>query len=356
MGIFLAMEGHLKPYFSLNPEILRLIAEIDEFKGRWSSTHLLKPERLSHLKKVATIESIGSSTRIEGSKLSDTQVEELLRNIKIYSFRSRDEQEVGGYAEAIDLVSHHYNEISFSENYIKQLHGITLKYSEKDERHRGEYKKFPNSVEAFDSDGKSIGVIFQSISPFDTPQKMQELIHWINAELAQKKLHPLLIISIFIIYFLKIHPFQDGNGRLSRILTTLLLLKSGYSYVPYSSMEQIIEANKDLYYLALRQGQMDLESEKSLIGNWILFFLQSLKTQKQNLEIKLKTEELLNKLPSLSMQIIEIIKAHGQSTISEILNITQANRNTLKLHLKNLVQQKHLAREGQGKGSRYRLI
>lgn len=345
----------MKPDIILNPEILGLIAEIDEFKGRWSSTHLLKPERLSSLKKVATIESIGSSTRIEGSKLSDFQIEELLRNIKIYSFRSRDEQEVGGYAETIDLVFHNYNEIPFNESHLKQLHALTLKYSEKDERHRGDYKKFPNSVAAFDADGKNVGVVFQSVSPFDTPAKMQELVEWTNSEFSKKELHPLLIIAIFIVYFLKIHPFQDGNGRLSRILTTLLLLKSGYSYVPYSSMEHIIEENKDLYYLALRQGQIDLDGENSLLGNWILFFLQCMKKQKQNLEKKLQTEKLLEKLPQLSMQILEIIKAQGQSAIGEISNITQANRNTLKLHLKNLVQQAYLSMEGKGKGTRYRI-
>ncbi len=345
----------MKPSIRLTPEILSLISELDEFKGRWSGTQLLKPERLSSLKKVATIESIGSSTRIEGSKLSDAQVEDLLRSIKIYSFRSRDEQEVGGYAETIDLIFHNFNEIPFNENHIKQLHSLILKYSEKDERHRGEYKKFPNSVEAFDSNGKSVGVVFQSTSPFDTPSKMKELIEWTSFELSNKKLHPLLIISIFIIYFLQIHPFQDGNGRLSRILTTLLLLQSGYSYVPYSSMEHIIEENKDLYYLALRQGQTDLEGEKSLVGNWILFFLQCLRKQKQNLEKKLQTEKLLEKLPPLSMQILEIIKARGQSSIGEILDITQANRNTLKLHLKNLILQNHLATEGKGKGTRYRI-
>jgi len=170
-------------------------------------------------------------------------------------FGSRDEEEVVGYAEVINIVFESYKNIPVTENYIKQLHKILLKYSSKDTRHRGEYKKMPNHVEAFDAEGKSLGVIFETSSPFDTPKEMTALLKWLNREWKEKKLHSLLIIGIFIVDFLAIHPFQDGNGRLARIMTTLLLLKSGYLYVPFSSLESVIERNKDNYYLALRRTQ-----------------------------------------------------------------------------------------------------
>ena len=231
----------------ISPEMLRLIAEIDEFKGSWRTMTTLAPDRLAILKRVATIESIGSSTRIEGAKLTDAQVEELLGRLESQTVASRDEQEVAGYAEVMDAVFDAWASIPLTENYLKQLHAMLLRHSTKDERHRGSYKTTPNNVEAFDADGKSIGVVFQTASPFDTPFGMQELVAWTRESLADGAWHPLIVIGLFTVVFLEIHPFQDGNGRLSRVLTTLLLLQAGYAYVPYSSLESVIEANKEAY-------------------------------------------------------------------------------------------------------------
>src|SRR5450432_4479461 len=154
----------------ITQEILALIAEIDEFKGAWRALGTLAPERLSALRRVATIESIGSSTRIEGSKLSDREVERLLSHLEIKSFATRDEQEVAGYAETMELVFRSWAEITLTENHIKQLHRDLLKYSEKDAHHRGKYKTLPNNVAAFDETGNQLGIVFETISPFDTPR------------------------------------------------------------------------------------------------------------------------------------------------------------------------------------------
>jgi Fic family protein len=253
-------------------EVLAVISELDSFKVSWKFFGKLSPEKLSALKKVATIESIGSSTRIEGVKLSDKEIGKLLSNIGSTSFLSRDEQEVAGYSEVCNLVFSSFEEMSFSENLIKQLHGILLKFSEKDERHSGEYKKLPNSVEAFNPSGKSLGIIFETTSPFDTPFQMQDLMTWFRTQWDEHKLHPLILIGIFIVHFLAIHPFQDGNGRLSRVITTLLLMQFGYVYTPYSSLESIIARNKENYYLALRKTQATLKNEADY-EPWLLFFL-----------------------------------------------------------------------------------
>jgi Fic family protein len=327
---------------------------VDEFKGAWRALGQLAPEQLTALKRVATIESIGSSTRIEGSKLNDREVEQLLSNLQTGKFDSRDEQEVAGYAEVMNTVFMHYQDIPLTENYIKQFHRDLLKYSDKDEWHRGDYKKNNNNVEAFDADGNSIGIVFETASPFDTPFWMQDLVAWVNDALEQKELHPLLVTAVFIVTFLAIHPFQDGNGRISRILTTYMLLATGYIYVPYSSMEAIIENSKEGYYLALRQTQGTLNTETPNWQPWILFFMKTLQQQKQRLSAKLEQEQLLlTQLPELALKIVELAKSRGRITIGEVVILTKANRNTVKKHLELLVNKRLLAKKGIGKGTWY---
>mgnify|MGYP000954764190 CR=1 FL=1 len=351
MGIFMGMRINS---LHITPEILQIITAIDEFKGTWKVLGNLAPDQLTSLRRVATIESIGSSTRIEGSKLSDKKVEELLANLQIQKFDHRDEQEVAGYAEVMNTIFENYEEIPLTENYIRQLHKELLKHSNKDYRHRGEYKKHSNQVEAFDHQGKSVGIIFVTASPFDTPSRMEHLIKWTNKELASGKIHCLLIIAVFVVEFLAIHPFQDGNGRLSRVLTTYLLLKTGYTYVPYSSLEAIVEHNKEKYYLSLRQTQGTLESDTPDWQPWITFFLKALKNQKQKLEAKLEREYLLlGQLAPLSQTILELVVSRGQITISEIVTTSAANRNTVKKHLENLVQNGQIKKHGVGKGTYY---
>jgi len=353
MGIYMGMSINIASLV-ITPQMLSLIAEIDEFKGAWRALGTLAPDRLSALRRVATIESIGSSTRIEGSKLSDTDVERLLSNIEIQHFATRDEQEVAGYAEVMQTIFASFDEIAPIENYIKQLHRDLLAHSSKDARHRGCYKASTNHVSAFDAEGKEIGVVFETATPFDTPRLMAELIEWVNETLDQKQLHPLLVTAIFIVVFLEIHPFQDGNGRLSRVLTTLLLLRSGYAYVPYSSLESVIEASKEGYYLGLRRTQGTIRSEVPAWEPWIIYFLQSLRQQKSRLEAKIKRERLMvERLPELSVQILELAKAHSRITNSQVVDMTGANRNTVKKHLQMLVSANRLVQHGRGKATYY---
>lgn len=349
-----------EPKISITQELLKLIAEIDEFKGKWEALKNLSPERLSQLKKIATIESVGSSTRIEGAKLTDRQVETLLSNLTFTSFKTRDEQEVAGYAEAMDMIFQSYEDMDITENNIRQLHQKLLRHSNKDERHRGNYKKLPNHVVAFDEHGKEIGIVFETATPFDTPREMEDLVSWMNKSIAENSLHPLLSISVFIVVFLAIHPFQDGNGRLSRILTTLLLLRSGYSYVPYSSLESVVEANKDLYYKALRRTQTTLKASVPDWEPWIGFFLRCLKKQKVNLSTKVeKGKELMDNseadLPSLSVQVLELLRKHARLTIVEMVEHIGANQNTLKVRLRELVAEGRIQRHGKARATWYSL-
>jgi len=340
----------------ITPEILGLIARIDEFKGAWRALGMLAPDRLLALRRVATIESIGSSTRIEGSRLTDREVERLLSNLAIKKFETRDEQEVAGYAELMDLIFRASEDIPCNENHVKQLHQILLQYSQKDARHRGNYKTRSNSVAAFDENGTQIGIVFETATPFDTPRLMTELLAWVGDEREKAVLHPLLVIAIFVVVFLEIHPFQDGNGRLSRALTTLLLLQAGYAYVPYSSLESVVEASKESYYLALRQTQGALRGDAPNWQPWLLFFLRSLAEQVRRLEKKIEREKIvLAALPALSLQIVEFAREHGRITMMDAIKLTGASRNTLKPHLRNLIERKHLQQHGRGRGVWYGL-
>lgn len=340
----------------ITPEILSLIAEIDEFKGAWRAIGRIAPERLSRLRRVATIESIGSSTRIEGARLSDREVESLLANIRIGSFATRDEQEVAGYADVMETIFNAYDAIPLTENHIRQFHRDLLAHSDKDERHRGSYKTPTNHVEAFDEQGKSLGVVFETATPFDTPQRMAELVEWVAEQDGDGILHPLLVIAIFVVVFLETHPFQDGNGRLSRILTTLLLLRAGYAYVPYSSLESVIEQNKDGYYLSLRRTQRTIRTDAPDWNPWLEFFLRAMQRQKERLEKKVERERIMvAALPELSVLILELVREHGRITISEVVRASGINRNTVKDHLKSLVEQGHLQLHGAGRGAWYRL-
>ena len=341
---------------TIDNTILDLIAKIDEFKGAWQALGTLAPDRLFSLRRVATIESIGSSTRIEGSKLSNQEVQALLARLEIKRFDTRDEQEVAGYAEVMELVFSAHQHINLTENHIKQLHRDLLQYSDKDDHHRGNYKNTANHVGAFNEKGEQIAIVFETATPFDTPRFMLELVDWYDREQRERNIHPLIAVAVFVVVFLEIHPFKDGNGRLSRVLTTLLLLRSGYVYVPYSSLEAVIEQNKQAYYIALRQTQGTIRTEKPNWQPWVVFFLRSLLSQVIALEKKVAHEKMvLAALPALSLAILELTKNTGRVTVGEIVTATGASRNTVKAHLQKLVQAGQIKQHGAGRGVWYSL-
>lgn len=333
------------------------IAELDEFKGAWNGFARLRPEQMKALKKVSTIESIGSSNRIEGNKLSDAEVEKLLSHIDRKSFKSRDEEEVAGYAELMNIIFDDYSIIPLSENYIKQLHRTLLQYVSKDERHRGEYKKLSNSVAAFDQNGTEIGIVFETAAPFDTPRLMEELTEWTRKNLDDFILHPLIVIGVFIVRFLSIHPFQDGNGRLSRALTAMLLLKKGYAYVPYSSIESIIETNKEGYYRALRRTQKGIWGTHADYEPWLSFFLTTLQKQKRHLEdkIKIMTKDD-TKLGKNARAVLELFDNKTEWNIREVADMLELNINTAAKTIRTLVDAGYLAKHGATKGAWYEKV
>ncbi len=336
--------------------IISKIAQIDRLQGQWTAGAKLNPQALGRLKQSVLITSTGASTRIEGSKLLDEDIEKMMKGISIQKFTNRDKQEVKGYYKLLENIFNSWRSSNFNENTIKHFHNELLKYVEKDKRHRGDYKKQENKVHIVNDAGKSIGILFNTTVAYLTPKEMQELIEWTNNALNQKKYHPLLIIANFLVEFLKIHPFQDGNGRLSRILTNLLLLKNGYEYVPYASHEKLIEDNKPEYYIALRKSQKTIGSKKENITPWIEFFFSILIKQAKIAEKLLSKENVEKLLSKKQLEIWKCLENVEETSVGEIIKKTQISRATVKQSITRLLQFKKIERLGQGRSTRYKKL
>lgn len=335
-------------------KLIQAIGKIDAFKGKWGSIESKSDRYLRELRKIATIESIGSSTRIEGAVLTDEEVRQLIGNIKVTEFKSRDEEEVFGYYEALDIILDNASTINLSESYILQLHTILLKYSSKDQRHKGAYKNLPNSVVAHYPDGNQ-RTIFNTTAPHLTQKEMQETIDWVNNALTKSSVHPLLAIGLCVYEFLSIHPFQDGNGRMSRLLTTLLLLKSGYEFAQYISFEHIIEERKKEYYQVLMHDQHNRGTDKEIIGEWMLFFLSSLEILIEKLETKYASYKERGTYTNERQQhIIKYIEAKQPVKLNDIVKgFPDLSIHTIKKDLQLLVQQQMISKAGEKKGTVY---
>lgn len=343
----------IKRLENLSPEIWVKITRIEELKGQWIAGVKLSPQVLGRLKKSVLVTSTGASTRIEGARLSDEDVEKLMRGVSIQKFKERDKQEVKGYYELLRNVFDSWKSIKFSENTVKHFHKELLRYVEKDKRHRGEYKRSENKVEMIDAEGKSIGVLFDTTPAYLTPKEMLELIEKTQKAFKEAKFHPLLIIGNFLVEFLNIHPFSDGNGRLSRVLTNLLLLQAGYLYMPYISHEKIIEDNKPDYYMALRKSQKTFKTGRPVITPWLKFFLSIILKQSE-MAIELLSKENIEKLLSIKQLFIwQYLRSVKEASAGKIAQKTKISRPTVNQALNKLLQFKKIERAGLGRSTRY---
>jgi Fic family protein len=339
---------------NLPAEIWNKLTQIDELKGQWVAGAKLSPQVLGRLKRSVLITSTGASTRIEGAHLSDSDVEKLMSGISLQKFSNRDKQEVKGYFELLRNVFDVWESIRFSENAIKHLHKELLKYAEKDEKHRGEYKRKENKVMMVDSSGKPVGTLFDTTPAYLTPKEMLELVEWTQTTSKEKKYHPLLIVANFVVEFLNIHPFEDGNGRLSRILTNLLLLKAGYLYLPYISHEKLVEDNKPEYYLALRKSQKTFKKKNETILPWLEFFF-SVFLQQSKMAVDLLSAENIEKLLSpKQLAVWQYLQSVSEATPLEISQKARVARPTVNQALDKLLSFKKIERLGLGRSTRYR--
>ncbi len=340
----------------IQSEIWVKIAQIDEIKGRWNAGVKLSPQILGRLKRSVLVTSSGASTRIEGAKLSDEEVERLMAGIDIQKFADRGSQEVRGYFELLQNIFNSWPSIVFSESTIKHFHQELLKYVEKDHIHRGEYKKSENKVEMIDEHGKRVRVLFDTAPAYLTPKLMQELVEWTLEALGQKKYHPILVVGNFLVEFLNIHPFTDGNGRLSRILTNLLMLQSGYAYMPYVSHEKLVEAKKPAYYIALRKSQKTFNTDVEDLEPWLSFFCDIFLEQSRLATDLMSTEQIENVFSPKQLVVWEYLNKVTEATPGEITTNTQVSRPTVNQILTKLLKLKKIERLGLGRSTRYRKV
>jgi Fic family protein len=340
----------------LPTSIWQKIAQIDELKGQWIGGAKLGPQVLGRLKKSVLVTSTGASTRIEGARLSDEDVEKLMRGIAIQQFSDSDKQEVQGYYELLNNVFDSWDRLRFTESLIKHFHQELLKYVGKDFQHRGDYKKQENQVHMIDEAGKSIGILFDTTPAYLTPKEMLELVEWTQSAIDNQSYHPLLIIANFLVQFLQIHPFQDGNGRLSRIFTNLLMLQAGYVYMPYASHEKIIEDNKPEYYLALRQSQKTFKTDDETIAPWLAFFLE-VTLHQSKIALDLFSEENVEKLLSpRQLEVWQYMQVAVEVTPRELSEKLGIPRPTINQVLVKLLDLKKIERLGLGRATRYKII
>ena len=337
-------------------KIMQKLSVLDSFKGSWQSVENNDIRYLKELRKIDTIESIGSSTRIEGATLTDAEVEKLLKNVKITKLTSRDEQEVIGYYDGLQIILDNYADINLEERYIHQLHGILLKHSGKDQNHKGRYKSLSNQVVANYPDGTQ-RIIFKTTAPHLTPGEMNGLLNWTRTRLNEKDIHPLILVTVVIYEFLSIHPYQDGNGRLSRLLTTLLLMQLDYKFVQYISFEHIIENRKDDYYKALMEGQKNRQKKEERIEQWVMFLLECLIILTNRLKAKYDTYSKIKVvLNNRQQQVVAFVAKNQTVQIGQIeIELGQYSRNTLKKDLIWLVKEGILFKTGSGRGVQYHI-
>ena len=339
-------------------DIYAMIAEIDGIKNSWRITGKLLPQTIERLTRSVIVTSTGSSNRIEGNQLTDQEVENLYKNLRIKKFKTRDEQEIAGYLKTLELVFSYYKDIPITESSILKLHDDMLQYSERNVRHRGQYKFGSNRVEAKDQSGKVVGIIFDPTPPHLVKKEMQELIDWYNWAINCHVKHPLLLIANFIFEYLAIHPFQDGNGRTSRLLTNLMLLKNGYHFISFVSHEKIIEMHKMDYYLSLNKTQTTWKTENEDISSWFIYFLNTIRVQArealkiiegENIEYQLSQKQLLlwqwaNK------------KKDQEFSRKDAIDELHFPTRTIEYSIKKLLDMNRLQRIGNGRATRYVVI
>jgi len=328
--------------------IINLISDIDRFDANWTAIERREGQSLKELKSIATVRSVGASNRIEGNKMSDEEVDVLLQKLDVTKLTDRDSQEVVGYFEVLDLISESFKSINVTENHIRSLHNTLMKFSEKDMWHKGHYKVHNNAVEATFADG-SRQIIFQTTEAgFATEDAVSRLVEWYHTE---NEVHALIKIASFVYEFLSIHPFQDGNGRLSRLISTLLLLKNEYKWIEYVSFEHEIESRKTEYYQVLRSCQAKRPNEELTV--WVVFFLNCLKNIQLQLTAKLGKIGQEAQLSAKEKSIYMIIQNRPHIQSGEVSQKLAIPAPTVKRILSELLAKSLIEKRGKGRSVSY---
>jgi len=344
----------LLEHLAIDHQMLNLIAGLDEFKGRWEGlSRELSPAQLAELGNRATVESVGSSTRMDGVRMTDGDIDRFLFGADPGLPSTRDERAVAGYAEALEMVYDAVRSETLGTGFIRRLHGALMWYSDAGADRRGEYRSQAVEVQAYDAGGRPSGPIFEAPPPQRLGALMEDLVRWTRRALDSGEYHPLLVTASFMVYFLVAHPFGEGSGRLSRLLATWMLMRCGYVHVPYGSLERVLEETRGRYHRTLGRAARHLMSEDSDPGEWMVFFLRALAGQRDELVRRVERLMRLSRIPELSVRLLDLARRSTRLTMADAVDSTGANRNTIKVHLRQLVKQGRLVRHGSGRGTWY---
>jgi Fic family protein len=333
----------------LTQEILSKISRLDHFRGEWSSGKALSQKRLDSLSEAARIQAIASSCRLTGIHVTDHDVAGIIRNNDV---AQPEAPAVLGYSAAMDFSLPESGTLLKTTD-LRRLNGVML--GKPEEKDGSDWRQEPLHREAFDSNGQILGWVFPTLPPHMVEEKTEDLVTWLELELLQGEHHPTLVIATFILAFLAVSPFERGNGRTARLLIGLLLRRAGYSYLPYASIESLIESRREGYLETLMASRARLWSDDADLEPWVSFFLEILDGHREGLEARLALERRSMQFSPLQREIMETVRVHGSVDAALLLEATGANRNTLKDNLRRMVDRGLLEKTGQRRGTRYRL-
>ena len=340
---------------------MRFLIEIERFQGIWRHTTTKHSASfIKSLMKTTIITSSGASTRIEGSLLDDKQVSELIdRGCKITKVSSRSEREVAGYVKALTFIYQNYDQLDVSEKSIRELHQLlTSELSNRDlpAIQRGAYKNVPNDVVEKNEKTGEEKVWFHTTPPGpQTATAMNELISDYQKISRREDQPQLPLIAAFIVHFLAIHPFRDGNGRLSRLMTTWLFLRAGYDWAQYSSHEKVIEDNKERYYIALRNAQKTFRNGPIKYSDWLEFFFMVTEKQIEFLHKEISRQLPVSQMNDNERRVFEVIKENGICTPAFIRKHVPLGPDGLRSLLQRLTERKLIKPVGEKRGRKYKM-
>lgn len=326
-------------------EVVNYLSQIHEAKGKQTLYLRQKPEQLDRLVEIAKIQSTEASNEIEGIRTTETRLRQLMSEKA--APRNRDESEIAGYRDALNVVHESFEYIPLTPNYILQLHKIMLSHT--DSAFGGSFKNVQNYISATNADGKAY-TLFTPLAPYETPPAVQEICDAYNRAMGEGKVDPLILISVFIHDFLCIHPFLDGNGRMSRLLTTLLLYRAGYEVGKYISLEAKIAKNKGAYYDALELSQTGWHEEKDDPTPFIKYLLGTIISAYRDFEDRM---EIIS--PSSEDTVRKAVESRiGKFTKREIIELCpNISASTVERNLRAMVNNGVLEKQGAGKSTIY---
>ncbi|MBO4355401.1 MAG: Fic family protein [Clostridia bacterium] len=328
-------------------ELLGLVAAIYKEAGRQEICLRQSPEELDKLVEIAKIQSTKSSNEIEGIVTTDTRIKQIMA--EKMPPRTRDENEIAGYRDVLAIIHESFDAIPINVNYILQFHKILFSYTQNPDA--GKTKASQNYISARYPDGHS-AVLFTPLDPFETPGALERICEEYNRVIGNKELEPLIAIPVFIHDFLCIHPFNDGNGRMSRLLTTLLLYRSGFYIGKYISLESKIAKNKDLYYLALRESQNGWHNGEDDPVPFIKYLLGTILSAYRDFDDRF---DIIEGKPSALDTVRKAVQLKvGKIRKQEILELCPAlSISSVEGALRKMVESGELTRNGKGKNTFY---